>query len=1340
MEHRPNSTPKAAQRELQAALLAGTVGTDIQGEQQPIFVPKLHSFFSQGSGLVACLTDDTLTDAEPHLSDSGDLECPHCADQHDRQRRAFGLSFCRSCGQEYYTIIRDESGHLRQREVSDMSADEGARAGYLMRGEWNEEQASLPDEWLDDTGTLRETWEGTQPSPVTYCPEHNRLTDGHRSEGQLDCGCFAAQGIHATWVEAPFLFCANCGVHHTRMGQARELSKLFIFGSVGRSTAMDILIGSTMQELPEDQQKTIAFSDNRQDTALQAAHINNLYQRIKFRRALYHAIKNAGSDVGLTTLGDAAFDVLKTNDTLPNGLEQTMFGVEPEEKTRYSDYLLFHTILELRKSQQRGQQSLEDVGLIDVSYSHLDQLATMDVEWEDIPVLANADSEARLEYAEGFLDLFRRSTAVDHEFITDFYDFQQKTINKLSDEVLFHKQERFRLPTGFSDTANTSGTNRIRRFTHPRSRHVKWTTRALDIGTEEAIEVIKGVRELFADERLRFIVEEDVYRGRRAYVLRSGIIRLSAQDASDVLICPKCDAVVNREHLRICINYSCGNVTPVPDDLTDSYFHDLYVSQFDETVDILAAEHSGQVEGNTRKDIETRFREGDELNTIVSTPTMELGIDIGDLSNVMMRNVPPNPSNYAQRSGRAGRQNQPSLVTTFCGSGFGKGSHDQYFYQRPQRIIAGEISPPTFLLNNEDLIRAHINALVLEVIDIKFFGKIQQILRIEPEKNDYRIIPSYREDLETAIATDRNEIIDAVKRAFDRERADADFDSWLTDEYIADLVKGFVDNLDAAFDPWRAEYSRLTREYRRLSKKIEAEGGSYLDHREVEAISTRLQDMREGGKRFYTYQYLRSQGFLPNYGFPRSSCTLRFTTREDDVQRDESKAIREFAPGNHVYYMGQRFGVRYARPKTQDAEPLTRHKTVCPECETILMGEDAETAAACPVCGEPFDGVHPNPNAMELPDQRAFPEENITSDDEERRREGYDINRFYERTNDVQAYTLEGSDEELAEVTYEPNARIVTVNSGIRGRDDDDLSGFALCTECSRWLTSDSQIDAHLDGKCYANADPESIRRGIELFTEGGHDTITVSTPLPAGLEAGDASTFYTTLKETLYQGILVAFDLDEEELETFLKPTAGAQDRLTIVIHETSEGGAGALHALMDEDRFRQAISEALDVIHANDPDGCERACYECLMSYYNQREHELLDRTVVRPWLNRAAEAILGSETGEPDNGRYDELRLACESTLEQEVLKAVHDAGFELPDEVQHTIYDDGEPIARADFYYERPSRSIVIFVDGPDHDKEHIEEDDKRKRRQLRKMNYRVISVREPSEVDEVWKTL
>jgi hypothetical protein len=301
--------------------------------------------------------------------------------------------------------------------------------------------------------------------------------------------------------------------------------------------------------------------------------------------------------------------------------------------------------------------------------------------------------------------------------------------------------------------------------------------------------------------------------------------------------------------------------------------------------------------------------------------------------------------------------------------------------------------------------------------------------------------------------------------------------------------------------------------------------------------------------------------------------------------------------------------------------------------------------------------------------------------------------------------------------------------------------------ECNRWLTSEDQIESHVDEDdqdCYANASEEAIKREIELFSEGQHDTVTLTTPLPSNLEPEQTEEFYRTLKETIYQGILVAFDLDEEEIDTFVKPATGEHGQVTIVIYETSEGGAGILHSLMDEARFRKVVREAQTVLHGDpDDDGCERACYECLLSFYNQREHELLDRTLVESWLENMEAASLSQiieESEDRDDGKFDELLSNCESSFERDVLHSVRNQGFELPDEAQKVIYDGDEPVAKPDFFYKRPGRSVAIFVDGPAHEKDYVKQDDKQKRTRLKQMGFRVIPISDISQVPEIWETL
>ena len=157
-------------------------------------------------------------------------------------------------------------------------------------------------------------------------------------------------------------------------------------------------------------------------------------------------------------------------------------------------------------------------------------------------------------------------------------------------------------------------------------------------------------------------------------------------------------------------------------------------------------EHTAQVDQARREWREWRFRWEEEdrenlkakreelrlagepnvfLPALFCSPTMELGVDISALNAVYMRNMPPTPANYAQRSGRAGRSGQAALVVTYCAA---QGPHDQYYFRAPEEMVSGIVRPPALDLANRDLVEAHLHAVWLAESGKPLEGEIPHVL------------------------------------------------------------------------------------------------------------------------------------------------------------------------------------------------------------------------------------------------------------------------------------------------------------------------------------------------------------------------------------------------------------------------------------------------------------------------------------------------------------------------------------------------------------------------------------------------------------------------------------
>ena len=177
-----------------------------------------------------------------------------------------------------------------------------------------------------------------QKRPV-YCPECNTL-------GQA-CDC--KERVNVWKLSFPFQFCPSCELFYTK--QPAEYSKLFSFNSTGRSSATDVLAVDLLSRIEKEQRKVIIFSDNRQDTALQAEHMNEFQRRMNFRRVFYQVlneIHQSNERVDDTVIGKKIFDFMDRNGLLPDYQKESEvdeFSTVPPPEKEFVEFLTFLALL-----------------------------------------------------------------------------------------------------------------------------------------------------------------------------------------------------------------------------------------------------------------------------------------------------------------------------------------------------------------------------------------------------------------------------------------------------------------------------------------------------------------------------------------------------------------------------------------------------------------------------------------------------------------------------------------------------------------------------------------------------------------------------------------------------------------------------------------------------------------------------------------------------------------------------------------------------------------------------------------------------------------------------------
>lgn len=1217
--------------------------------------------------------------------------------------------------------LKTNDGH-KKRKSKERSQDD-YKDGYLILDKNNaflidDYIELLPSAWVTKSGKI-------EPSKEFLLPREMYV--------QRD-GTYAStpNGGEKVWfIPAPLIFDPTCGVIYLE-SKSSEKTKLIALGNEGRSTSTTLITLQTLLALyisgkKLKEQKLMSFTDNRQDASLQAGHFNDFIQVVHLRSAIEKVLRNVPEPLRISEL------IFKVQDAL--NLPEAEYAVNPapnpnrpSEANREAlrNYITYRIIQDLKRGWRYILPNLEQSALLEISYRDIDKHAADSSLWEQIMLLQNWEPSQRRDFILQILNYFRNMYAVDFEMLRyeNRLRIQQELNQHLNKDKLWSldKGENLDAPNFLS----VEGADKATRDTFIQSigpssrlaRYIKHVFRRQGLpqpNSADYADFIKAVLDALTEVHYLKKVSIKAQKGdKTAYQLILSTVLWKRGNLRDVTLDKTALITLDEE------------ITIKP----HLYFQKLYQENFSTLPkSYIAAEHTGQIKNEDKIAREEKFNEGIELSALYCSPTMELGIDISSLNIVHMRNVPPSPANYAQRSGRAGRSGQSALVFTYASK---VSPHDKHYFSNPVKMVAGIVEAPRIDLTNEELIRSHINATVLSFLNVE---------ELKPSIIPLVDIDGQSFTLKTEIKTKYQLIIDSrydeLKSQILTVLSSIDFTEvkWFNIHWLENEIKSVPAKLEASLIRWRRMYLDALRQ---MNEAHEIQISPIIKDADQKKIATlsymrakeRKQLLANDGEQsknsslseFYTFRYLAAEGFLPGYNFTRLPIRVFLGSKDKNeaISRPRFIGLKEFGPNNLIYHNGGKFKVGRITPNDVSLTLIPIH--ISKDTNYAYLGMDEiKGKNQDPITGVPYSASNIDyyDNLIELEEAQSENSERISCMEEVRTSEGYVTELYLNASDGLQDATkikLTVDGDELMKLFYSPAAKLILVNKKWkRGTSD----GFDIGTK-SGYFKSKKQI---------ANPLPDDPPQNVMLYTYDTSDVLYVQPIKSLSLSEEGVISMQYALEKAIEQ----LYNIEPVEINARLM---GSSEHKNIMLYEASEGSIGVLKDIArNPGKLREIFMLAYAICgydfttKADKYPERAKASYDDLLSYFNQKDHTNINRHSIIP----ALELLIAAQPDDTIGGSYEDKyqtlseRLHHRSPGEKELLDYLYNGGYRLPDFTNHNLE---QYYVQPDFIYER--ERALIFVDGGIHKNNILKADDDKKRRILSNAGFDVMVWDETSE--------
>jgi len=1064
----------------------------------------------------------------------------------------FEVGLCRECGQHYLVgkIVNDKLVEA----VRDPGHEDFGATFFLPV----EDRPLEGDDGEDEGDSQRRD---TKYKLCCQCGEIRRASD------QLRCGHGTSIDLvkqeQAEEKEDQIPRCGVCGY------QGPDPVREVVHGTDGPHA---VIATALYQELPPGRRKVLAFADGRQEAAFFAWYLEDSYRNILGRNLILKVVQEQASHCSegssLQDLATGLRDVFRQKHVVPPATSD----LELRRETWRAVYREFLT--------DEPRISLEGVGLACWSIKF--------PEWFGVPaVLTSVPWSLSPEQARDLvfilLDTMRAERAVElrteNNTSLTWPDLSLQATQKRVSPV-----ETARNKIGESKWAGRHG--RRVRFLAKLYQHIH-----PEAPEQEAIDAaVQTLRTLWDALRQN---DDNAFTTSAHLLIRVNDARRLNPDwwrfryvkpGDTIFQCDTCGRVQAVSVRDICPRYRCpGTLQEVSrEKLEPNHYRLLYEAELPGSLRV--EEHTAQLDKEKAREFQREFREG-KIHILSCSTTFELGVDLGDLDTIFLRNVPPEAFNYAQRVGRSGRRSgHPGFAITYCK----RGPHDLYHFTEPHRMLTGKSRPPALALRNEKIITRHMVAVALSF----FFRAFRERLSTVENLFDDLSAPSGLKDFVAFLQNERPRLEATLGRIVPNEVAaqvGLDDGSW-------------IDKIAGKGSRFALAEAEISSDYRAV-RKLEQDAGNARDYRTADWAKKRADTIAKEE----VLSFLSRKAVVPKYGFPVDVVELD-TQRtqqgqeasEVSLQRDLGIAISEFAPTSKLV-ANKKEWTSYGLKKVAEREWDRRRYARCATHSVFLQWKEGESSPTHMPCGCRLQA-----HKYVIPQFGFVTERDKPKEPKARPPKVFSTRPYFVRSlRETERIDLPAGSP-IVSVTKASPGVMVVLCEGRRG------DGFYLCGLCGAGFRT-NQRPPH---KTPQGQDCRGTLDNVSLGHEFVTDVLQLQFERAPANNVEDTVFFALSLAYAIVEGAAEVLEVPSVDLSATV--THGSRPVLPIILYDNVPGGAGLVASLEREDVLKDCLQAACKRVEGGCGCAPNTSCYGCLRHYRNQFAHPHLARGPVYEYLD--------------------------------------------------------------------------------------------------------------------------